>query len=75
MASMETTSPNAAIAEAVRRVVEVAQPERIVLFGSAAKGDARHCGRARKNLSCTWSSMVWYTVGVSAMRSTIRYSS
>ena len=27
------------LAEVVRRVVEVAQPERIILFGSAARGD------------------------------------
>jgi uncharacterized protein len=37
---METTRLDAAVAEVVRRIVEVAQPERIVLFGSAAKGDA-----------------------------------
>ena len=28
--------------EIVRRVVEVAQPERIILFGSAARGDMTH---------------------------------
>lgn len=28
------------LAEVVRRVVEVARPERIILFGSAARGDA-----------------------------------
>lgn len=27
------------LAEVIRRVVEVAQPERIILFGSAARGD------------------------------------
>ena len=28
------------LAEVVRRIVEVARPERIILFGSAARGDA-----------------------------------
>ena len=28
------------LAEVVRRIVEVASPERIILFGSAARGDA-----------------------------------
>jgi predicted nucleotidyltransferase len=30
-----------ALAEIVRRIVRVAAPERIILFGSAARGDAR----------------------------------
>lgn len=33
-------SDEAALAEIVRRIVEVAQPERIILFGSAARGEA-----------------------------------
>ena len=32
---------DALLAEIVRRTIEVAQPERIILFGSAARGDAR----------------------------------
>ena len=31
----------AVLDEIVRRIVEVAQPERIILFGSAARGDMR----------------------------------
>jgi len=30
------------IQEAVRRLVEVGRPQRIILFGSYARGDARH---------------------------------
>ena len=33
--------PNGIIREIVRRVVEVAQPEKIILFGSAARGEVR----------------------------------
>lgn len=39
MSSTETTPPPAVLAEIVRRVVEVANPDRIILFGSAARGD------------------------------------
>jgi predicted nucleotidyltransferase len=35
------TLPVRTIREIVRRVVEVAQPEQIILFGSAARGDMR----------------------------------
>jgi predicted nucleotidyltransferase len=31
--------PGGALDEVVRRIVEVAQPDRIILFGSAARGD------------------------------------
>ena len=39
---IEQTNPleNAALAEAVRRLVETFHPERIYLFGSQARGDA-----------------------------------
>jgi predicted nucleotidyltransferase len=37
----ETRVPSEVLEEAVRRVVTVADPERIVLFGSAARGDMR----------------------------------
>jgi predicted nucleotidyltransferase len=34
------TEPNVkALAEIIRRIVEVAQPEKIILFGSAARGE------------------------------------
>lgn len=33
-----TVAPNV-LAEVIRRIVEVAQPEQIILFGSAARGD------------------------------------
>jgi predicted nucleotidyltransferase len=36
-----TESDANALDEIVRRVVEVAEPERIILFGSAARGEAR----------------------------------
>ena len=35
------------LAEVVRRIVEVARPERIILFGSAARGDAEPGQRSR----------------------------
>ncbi|HYF15304.1 MAG TPA: nucleotidyltransferase domain-containing protein [Phycisphaerales bacterium] len=34
-------SPNAAISEAVKRIVEGFNPQRVILFGSRARGDAR----------------------------------
>jgi predicted nucleotidyltransferase len=34
------TVDDAVLAEVVRRIVEVAAPERIILFGSAARGEA-----------------------------------
>lgn len=33
--------PDPAFEEVIRRIAEVAQPERIILFGSAARGEAR----------------------------------
>jgi len=36
---MEAISDNQALAEVVRRIVEVAEPDRIILFGSAARGE------------------------------------
>ena len=33
--------PNELISDIVRRIVETAQPEKIILFGSRARGDAR----------------------------------
>jgi predicted nucleotidyltransferase len=36
--SAQTPDP-AVLAEVIRRIVEVAQPERIIMFGSAARGD------------------------------------
>lgn len=35
----QPTGPLAHLDEIVRRIVEVAQPDRIILFGSAARGD------------------------------------
>ena len=39
--SEHPATPPDLLAEIVRRVVEVARPDRIILFGSAARGDAR----------------------------------
>lgn len=36
---MRTIDPERALAEVIRRVVEVAQPEKIILFGSTARGE------------------------------------
>ncbi len=36
---MNTTSTELAIAEAVRRIVTETQPRRVILFGSAARGE------------------------------------
>ncbi|RME36813.1 MAG: nucleotidyltransferase domain-containing protein [Thermoflexia bacterium] len=38
---MKETPVEEAIAEAVRRIVEILHPQRIVLFGSRARGEAR----------------------------------
>lgn len=38
---MRPTSPDKVLDEVVRRIVAVASPERIVLFGSGAKGSMR----------------------------------
>jgi len=37
--SRESVSPNETLEEIVRRIVSVARPERIILFGSAARGE------------------------------------
>jgi predicted nucleotidyltransferase len=37
--SAETSAAHPHLDEIVRRIVEVAQPERIILFGSAARGE------------------------------------
>lgn len=36
---MRDNFPGDVLTEVIRRIVEVAQPERIILFGSAARGD------------------------------------
>jgi predicted nucleotidyltransferase len=40
-AQMSTTLDQSLIDEIVRRILSVAQPDRIILFGSHARGDAR----------------------------------
>jgi predicted nucleotidyltransferase len=40
-AQMSTTLDQSLIDEIVRRILSVAQPDRIILFGSQARGDAR----------------------------------
>ncbi len=41
MAEVTGTVDQAVLDEVIRRVVEVAQPEKIILFGSAARGRMR----------------------------------
>ncbi len=36
---MENAPPGEVLAEVIRRIVEVAQPEKIILFGSVARGE------------------------------------
>ena len=38
---MDEAMQDATLAEIIRRIVEVADPDRIILFGSRARGDAR----------------------------------
>jgi predicted nucleotidyltransferase len=40
MSSGQLSGAHSYLAEVVRRVVKVAQPDRIILFGSAARGDS-----------------------------------
>jgi len=35
----QTTLPEEMLQEIIRRVVEIAEPQRVILFGSAARGD------------------------------------
>ncbi|MFP3975771.1 MAG: nucleotidyltransferase domain-containing protein [Dehalococcoidia bacterium] len=41
MAQYQTEPNEEALAEIIRRIVEVAQPDQIILFGSAARGKVR----------------------------------